>query len=136
MLRDLTFRWVVERFFAWIGRLPMARMRVSKTAMVADRFCASPAAHLPAILRVFPDSGYAGEKVTRQRRSRSKSCASEPSDRSWLPVRPALFKHTDSSGAAFVAVDFTRSKSVVALARLRSQSKTSMTARLNPTKRV
>jgi hypothetical protein len=36
----------------------------------------------------------------------------------------------------FVAVDFTRSKSVVALARLRSQSKTSMTARLNPTKRV
>ena len=64
-------------------------------------------------------------------------------------VRPALFKLTDSSAATafslgfqagaiavFVAVDFTRSKSVVALARLRSQSTTSMTARLNSTKRV
>ena len=39
--------------------------RVSKTAMVADRFCEVSRCIFPFIQRVFADSGYAGEKVTK-----------------------------------------------------------------------
>ena len=38
--------------------------RVSKTAMVADRFCEVSRRIFPFLQRVFADSGYAGQKVT------------------------------------------------------------------------
>ena len=39
--------------------------RVSKTAMVAHRFCEVSRCIFPFIQRVFADSGYAGEKVAK-----------------------------------------------------------------------
>ena len=51
--------------------------RVSKTAMVADRFCVSRRI-FPFIQRVFADSGYAGEKVTTATLIAVESCARNP----------------------------------------------------------